>query len=112
MENKYEELIKACREGHLYDFITNNGYRFTKEEIIKIIKNLDYSIYDKLGEEQTTKIERVLLESLLDDDEDFFGEDMTADEKAYVRYLSGNYTYVDYIRVCEQEDIKQPRPRK
>ena len=108
MENKYEELIKACQEGHLYDFIANEAYRFTKEELIQILKNLDYSIYLRLGD-QIVEVERILPESLYDD---YFFDDLTADEIAYFRYLAGSYSYQEYINVCEQEDVKQPKPRK
>ena len=109
MEDKYEELIKACREGSLYDFISNESYRFSKEELIAILKNLDYAIYQRLGD-QTVEVEQKLPECLFDDC--FFDDDITADEKAYFMYLSGSYSYQNYIDVCEQEDIKNPRPRK
>lgn len=32
--------------------------------------------------------------------------DKTADELAYERYLRGDYSYEDYIAVCEQEDVE------
>lgn len=109
MENKYEELVEACREGHLYDFIANEEWRFSKNELVQILKNLDYAIYERLGD-QCIEVEWLLPNCLLNDG--FFDEDITADEKAYLEYLSGYYSYNDYINVCEQEDIKKPKPRK
>lgn len=103
-----EELVKACREGNLYDFISNNGYRFSKEELIEIVKQLTFSIYQRLGD-QNNEVENLLPANL---DEYYFFENLTADEVAYLRYLSGSYSYQNYIDVCEHEDVKEPRPRK
>lgn len=108
MESKYEELIEACRKGHLYNFISNEAYRFDKEELIVILKNLDYAVYKRLGD-QCKEVEQIVPECL--DEYDFFG-DTTAEEKAYFYYLSGSYSYQNYIDVCEQEEIEQPRARK
>lgn len=36
---------------------------------------------------------------------------MTADELAYERYLNGEYTYDDYVDVCEIEEC-EPLPPK
>ena len=38
-------------------------------------------------------------------------EDMTADELAYQRYCNGEYSYQDYLDVCEQEGC-EPEPPK
>ena len=38
-----------------------------------------------------------------------FTMDKTADELAYERYQSGEYTYEDYVDVCRQEECE---PRK
>lgn len=109
MEKKYEELIEACRKGHFYDFIASEAYRFDKEELVQILKNLDYAIYKRLID-QCKEVEQLLPECL--EEEDFFGEDLTADEKAYISYLAGSYSYKQYIDVCEQENIEQPKPRR
>lgn len=37
--------------------------------------------------------------------------DLTADELAYKRYLVGEYTYQDYVDVCELEETT-PLPEK
>lgn len=31
-------------------------------------------------------------------------DDLTADELAYQRFLNGEYTYQDYLDVCEMEE--------
>lgn len=36
-------------------------------------------------------------------------DDMTADEVAYKRYLDGEYTYREYVEVCEEEET-EPMP--
>lgn len=36
--------------------------------------------------------------------------DKTADELAYIRYKRGEYSYEDYVAVCEQEEC-EPQPR-
>jgi hypothetical protein len=41
-----EDFIKALREGKGYDWIANNGWKLTKEELISIIKEYDYAIYE------------------------------------------------------------------
>ena len=38
-------------------------------------------------------------------------KDMTADELAYERYCKGEYSYQDYLDVCEQEGC-EPEPLK
>lgn len=108
MNDRHEELVKACKEGHLYDFIASEGHQFNKQELIEIIKNLDYAIYQYLGDE-CKEIEQLVPTCL--DEYEFFG-DTTAEEKAYFRYLSGEYTYQNYIDVCELEEMEQPRARK
>lgn len=107
MESKYEELIEACREGHLYDFISNEAYRFDKEELVEIIKNLDYAIYRRLGD-QCKEVEQLLPECL--NEYEFFGK-LTNEEETYVEYLSGSWSYETYLRTCKQNSLK-PRARK
>lgn len=41
-----QEFKQALQEGRAYDFIANEGYRFSKEELIEIIKNYDYTLYN------------------------------------------------------------------
>ncbi len=108
LSERDEELVKACREGHLYDFISNNGYKFSKEELIEIASQLAFSIYQRLGD-QSKEVESLIPDNL--NDYNFF-EGLTTDEEVYLSYLSGSYTYIDYIKVCEREDVKEPKPRK
>ena len=107
MEEKYKELIEACREGKLYDFISNEAYRFTKDELIAILKNLDYAIYRRLGD-QCKEVEQQLPECL--NEYDFF-EKLTNEEETYIEYLAGSWSYETYLRVCKRDGIK-PQPRK
>lgn len=43
-----KEFIKVLKENpnHAYDYICNNYYKFSKEELKDIIKELLYGIYD------------------------------------------------------------------
>ena len=36
----------------------------------------------------------------------YYEEELTSDELAYKRYLKGEYTYQDYVNVCNLEDIE------
>ena len=42
--NEMQQYIKSLKEGKGYDWISNNGYRLNKYELIDIIKELDYAI--------------------------------------------------------------------
>jgi len=107
MEDKYEELIEACREGKLYDFISNEYHRFDKQELIEIIKNLDYAVYKRLGD-QCKEVEHQLPNCL--NEVDFFGK-LTNEEETYIEYLSGTWSYETYLRVCKRNGRK-PRAKK
>lgn len=41
-----EDFIKALREGKAYDFISNHGWDMSKDDLIRIIKEYDYAIYE------------------------------------------------------------------
>lgn len=42
--NTRTETIKAINEGRLFDFLANEGYRMTKDEVIAIAKELAYAL--------------------------------------------------------------------
>lgn len=105
---KQKELIKACKEGNMYDYISNNAYQYTKEELVEILKQTFYAIYERLGD-QSKEVEQKIPDNLMD--YDFFGEDLTADEQAYIDYLAGGCSYECYLRVCRQEEC-EPEPAK
>lgn len=69
-----EELKKALQEGNLYDFISNEGWRFTNGELVEIIKELDFAIYHFEGEEGCKKYEQEALNNMIEE-ELFFNED-------------------------------------
>jgi hypothetical protein len=68
-----KQLKDALGNGNLYDFISSNGHYFTKDELICIIKNLDYAIYTTYGEDQCTTVEQNSIDAL--NDYSFFDED-------------------------------------
>lgn len=108
MRERDKELLKACRTGNMYDYISNNAYQFTKEELVEILKQTYYSIYERL-QNQSKEVEQKIPWNLLD--YGFFGEDLTDDEHAYIDYLSGGCSYACYLRVCSQEEC-EPEPAK
>lgn len=107
MRERDKELLKACRTGNMYDFIANNAYQFTKEELVDILKQTYYAIYQRL-QGQNKEVEQLIPWNLYD--YNFFG-DLTADEIAYVEYMSGARSYDDYLTTCEFEDV-EPEPAK
>ena len=46
-QNRMAAYLEALRNGNSYDFICQHGHEFTKEELIDIIKELDYAIYSE-----------------------------------------------------------------
>lgn len=108
MKERDKELLKACRTGNMYDYISNNAYQFTKDELVEILKQTYYSVYERL-QNQSKEVEQLIPWNLMD--YDFFGEDLTADEIAYIEYMSGARSYEDYLTTCEFEDV-EPEPAK
>lgn len=47
-----EELLNAIKEDREMDFISSNGHQFTKHELITIVKEYMYALYEcnKTGE--------------------------------------------------------------
>lgn len=45
--NRMKAYIEALRNGNSYNYICEHGYEFTKDELIDIIKELDYAIYSE-----------------------------------------------------------------
>ena len=46
-ENRMKAYIEALRNGNSYDYICQHGHEFTKDDLIYIIKELDYAIYSE-----------------------------------------------------------------
>ena len=60
-------------KGTLYDFISNNGWRYDKDELITIIKELAFATYESVGEKKYIEIEKRMIENL--DEQGWFDED-------------------------------------
>ena len=45
-----KEIIKACENGELYDYIANNYYAITREDLKEVILSMLGVIYDKNGD--------------------------------------------------------------
>lgn len=101
MDKKYEELIEACRAGHMYDFILNNAHRFTKEEIVEILAQTLYAVYQRLGD-QNKEVEQKIPDNL--NDYSFFDTDGVKEDneiKLYCQYLAGSLSFSQYYEMCK-----------
>jgi hypothetical protein len=67
-----EELKKAFAEGTLYDFIANNYYAFTKDELKELILNLDWVATEGMNDAQTKEFYKTVEEEL--ENRDFWAE--------------------------------------
>lgn len=54
MESKQlvNELMESIENGGLYDYIANNYYKMSKEQLKEIILELDYAIYNRVSNYQ------------------------------------------------------------
>ncbi len=62
-EEIIKQLKKAIEEDGFYGWICDNGYLLSKDELIDIIKELDFSSYE-LGIDK--KVENMAIEELKD----------------------------------------------
>ena len=46
-QDRMKAYIEALRNRNSYDYICQHGHEFTKDELIDIIKELDYAIYSE-----------------------------------------------------------------
>ena len=63
-KTRNNEFKEALKNGRLFDYISNSCNQFSKSELADIIKEFDYLIYTKLGEEETLNIEKELINAL------------------------------------------------
>ncbi len=78
MKDLRKELKQALMEGRAYDFIANEGYQFSKDELIEIIKNYDFTLYQLAKQTYTTEETLKEYGSMVVDnlnEYDFFEED-------------------------------------
>lgn len=63
-----EELIKVLKDNpnSAYDFICNNYYKMSKEELKNITKELLYAIHDNVSKEEHDKILNDVADELAD----------------------------------------------
>ena len=68
-----KDYIESFKENQSYDWISRHGWELTKDELISIIKELDYAI-GSLGEIEAEYLYESVAEELkdryLDDDEE------------------------------------------
>ncbi len=106
MKDLRKELRQALQEGRAYDFIANEGYQFSKDELIEIIKNYDFTLYQfakgfSIGNGKS--VERVMSElgSMVVDnlnDVDFFGKNEEDDED------DEDFDDIDIVKLMYEED--------
>lgn len=65
------EFIAALREGKGYGWIANHGWELSKDELVNIIKEYDYSIHRSV----TTDSELYMYSFVADSLEEMYGEE-------------------------------------
>ena len=65
MENN-KELKSALQNGQLFDYIANNGWRLTRDELVEIIKEYSWVVYQRVGENNLKTIETIVADNLFD----------------------------------------------
>ena len=70
--NKIDGFIEALREGNGYDWIARNGWELSKDELINIIKEYDYSIHN---ETMTRSEEMQMYCAVANELEEIYGEE-------------------------------------
>jgi len=61
--NIYKESLQAIKDGHFFDWIGNNGHSFTKDELIRFIKEYEYAVYKN---ENSNELRAIVIENLED----------------------------------------------
>lgn len=59
-----EDLKNALREGTLYDFVSNEGYRLDRDDLITLIKELSFATYELEGESFERQVQLRALENI------------------------------------------------
>lgn len=59
-----KEIIKGIEEKGVFDFVANNYWILSKEDLRDIVKELSYAVYDKLGNEVNKEIEQATIQNL------------------------------------------------
>ena len=106
MDKKFDELIEACRSGHMYDFVSSNAHRFSKNELKEILRQTLFSIYEKLGD-QSIEVEQLIPENL--NEYNFFDtEGVSEDDEVglYCKYLAGSLSFSEYYNMCKNHDYR------
>lgn len=70
---KRAEIKEAIEKGNLGDFVCNQQHRITKDELVELVKQLDYTIWQQLDEFEYKFFNTQLIENL--DYYDFFDEE-------------------------------------
>lgn len=57
-----KELIKALKQNNniLYDFISSSGYKLEKNELLLLLKELDYIVYVECKEKYNDIIKKLI----------------------------------------------------
>lgn len=59
-----KDIIKGIEKEGIFDFVANNYWKLSKEDLRDIAKELSYAVYDKLGNEVNKEIEQATIENL------------------------------------------------
>ena len=66
-----KELLQALKERNLYDYIANNYWRLSKEELAFIGKELAFAVYQVLKDDEKLVFDEMIdnVETELDDED-------------------------------------------
>lgn len=69
---KDQDSIRACavaamQDGRGYDFVINNAYRMSKDDLARMFAELTMVVYSKYGEDASIEIEQMAADSLEND---------------------------------------------
>lgn len=65
---KMKDYIKALKEGNGYGWIANNGYGLRQDELVDIIKELDYAISHSIEFEDIYEEAAINLNEIYEED--------------------------------------------
>ena len=66
--NRMKDYIKALKEGNGYGWIANNGYNLRQDELIDIIKELEYAISHSIDYEDVYNEAAINLHELYEEE--------------------------------------------
>jgi len=61
--NEYKESLQAIKAGTFFDWIANNGHRFSKVELVRFIMEYEYAVSKS---DDSKRLRGTVIENLMD----------------------------------------------